>query len=874
MSMLRWAAMWFRALARRDRVESEMDREIRTHLALEMEANVRAGMSPDKAKREALVAFGGVERAKEDVRDERGTRWIENAIADVRLALRGFRRQPGFAITVALLLALGIGANAAIFSVVHRLLISPYPFPDGNRMITLMSSRGSGVSSSGGPAGFIEQWSAASRVVDDVVVLEYREHVLGDTSRLDAEPVRALGVAPGAVGYAHARPILGRDLIAADTSGSEAKVVLLTHGLWMRQFGGDSAAVGKSMLLDGTAHTVIGILPPGFALPFFYDEPELFTPARITGPEHWIEAVAKLRPGRSADEANQELRQMWAAQPETVRGDRGAPTVMRGADFVGKRMKNILLLLFAAVGVVLLIACANVANLMLARAWSRRREFAIRAAIGAGRGRLMRQILAEASLLAVFGGLIGLAVAWATLRGIIALEPSNEALTKVTLGAAVLWWSAGLSMIAALLFGTAPALFAAGGDANEAMKDGARSMTGSRLARRLRSMLVAAEVALSVMLLVGAGLLIRSIAAMQDARVAFEPRNLAAVELSFPRRAFPDAVARRALLDAVLDGVRAMAEIEAATFAGNPPPRFGFALYPTEIQGRPITPDDSLSLLSMNYVRPDFFRIAGIPIVAGRGFSENLSLTDHLSSGQLIVNESFARQFFPDGGAIGRTVRLGKHPWATITGVVPDLTYPGAPSIGRRAQFYLPQAAAPTRTHLLVRSAMDAPLVRDRVEAVVREMSPFIKVGDIVTPLDIIAQGRAQHRFMLVVLGAFAILAAVLATLGLHAVIAYAVGQRNHEVGIRMALGARAADVTGMVVGQGLRLAAFGVVFGIAGAMAGAKVLSGMLYGTSPSDPATLLSVAALMVGAAALASYLPARRAARIDPADVLRSQ
>ena len=868
------AAMWLRAVLRRADVERDLDREMRAHLELEVEANVRAGMTPHEARRAALVAFGGVERAKEDVRDERGTRWIEHAISDFRLALRGFAREPAFAITVALLLALGIGSNAAIFSVVHRILIAPYPYPDGNRMITLMSDRGSGVSSSGGPAAFIERWSAQSRVVDDVIVVEYREYVLGDTSRVDAEPISGLAVTPGAVGYVHARPILGRELIASDTLATAARVAVLTHGLWIKQFGGDSSALGRTLLMDGAAHTVIGVLPPGAALPFFYGRAELYTPTRITAESGWIEAIAKLRPGRSVEDANAELVQLWGAESDAVRRDRGAPKVWRAVDFVRGTMREILILLFAAVGVVLLIACANVANLMLARAWTRRREFAIRAAIGAGRGRLMRQVLAEAVLLALVGGVVGLAVAWGTLKGLIALEPPNERLAQVTLGTAVLWWSGGLSMLAALLFGIAPALFAARGDPNDALKEGARTMTGSRVARRVRAGLVAAEVALSVTLLVGAGLLIRSIAAMQEADVGFDPNGLATVRIRLPQRAFPDSLARRALLQAVLDRAQSMPDVEAATFASRPPPEFMFALYPLEIEGRPVTAEDSVSILSTNYVQPDFFRIAGIPLVAGRVFSSNSSLTDHLGSGELIVNERFAGQFWPDGHAVGRRVRLGSHPSATIVAVVPDVTYPGGPMIARRVQFYFPQATAPSGTGLLVRSRLDTVTLAARIRDAAREVDPAIVVGEVSTARGIIASGRAQHRFTLSVLGAFALLATVLAMAGLHAVIAYAVGQRHHEIGIRMALGAQAADVTGMVVRQGLALALIGLAVGIAGALAGSRLLSSLLYGTAPSDLPTLTFVAAATVIAATFASYLPARRAARVDPASVMRAQ
>ncbi len=837
MSGLARLSLWLRALLRRRRVESELDRELRLHLELETDENVRRGMAPDEARRRALVAFGGVEQTKEAVRDERETRWLDEISADLRYALRGFRRQPWFAATAVLLLALGIGANVAIFSVVHRLILRPLPFPDGNRMVFLQATSGHGALISGSRRQFVDDWRARARDVVDITMVDERPYAIGDTAR---SPERAWGAAipPGALAFTGTHPALGRDIAAQDTLMNAPPVALLSDGLWQRLFGASRSALGRTILLDGTPHTIIGVMPPDFRIPFI-DGNAVFTalPPATAGDQE-LTVIAKLAEHRDVDDANRELAGVFNSIPRPKNSISDPPRLLRAVDLLSRQYRLIVEILFGAVGFVLLIACANVANLVLARAWSRQREFAVRAAMGAGAARLVRQVFTESILLAIVAGALSLAVATLALRLIVAAQPPNSTeLNSARLDGPVLAWSLAISIAAGLVFGLAPALFLARRDSAEVLKDGTRTATGSRAARHVRSGLVVLEVALSVVLLIGSGLLIRTLVAMQRMDFGIEPRHLAAVSLRLTDKQFT-LEGKRDALHALLDRVRAVPGVEQATLAERLPPDHITGASPIEIEGRTVGVGDSLSSFILNGGPSDFFSVLGMQMIAGRGFADDADSHRPVSSSEVVIGESFAKRFWPNGGAVGARIRpFANLPWMTVVGVVRDIRGPGDERLPWHPQLFM---AMPAASRPSVSTLSFAPAARADASADHRGDSRGESAdrGRRAATADAqFTHFMSMHRFTLTLLGAFASLALVLAVVGLHSVVAYSVNQRSREIGVRMALGAAATDVVGLVVRQAMALALIGVGVGAVAGVAASRALRSMLYGVGTTDP-------------------------------------
>jgi putative ABC transport system permease protein len=863
---------WLRALFRRARVETEMDREMRLHLDMEAENNVRLGMSADAARRAALIAFGGVEKSKEAVRDERRTRWLEDAAADFRYAIYGFRRQPLFTSGVVLLIALGVGASAAVFGVMNNLLLSPLRYPDGNRMVQYVATAG-GNQVMVEPTRFdVDQWRVRTRLIEQIVIYRGATFAIGDSLRGPTEQIGGALITPGVVAFVGTRPLIGRDVLPSDTLADAPSVVLLGYALWQRVFAGRREAVGSSVVLDGTPRTIIGVLPSGFKLPFD-DDADAFVALRSTGGDGPIDAMAKLRAGVSADAANSELQQLFTHLDRRTGQD--PPRVMRAIDRVSKNSKRIVFLMFAAALVVLLISCVNVANLLLARARTRQREFAIRAAMGAHTARLVRQLLTESLALSIAGGLGGLGVALLTHELLRVAQPQGSTdFTGALFEPVVFVWGFGVCLVTGLLFGLAPAMFVAGAQVNESLKAGARAASGSTSGRRFRDALVAAEVALSAVLLIASGLLARTSLAMQHADIGIDPAGLMGVRVTLTDPRLSDPAARRAAVDAMVEQVRAIPSVRGATLAMDLPPRFSTGMGELEIDGGPTARSDSLSSIAMSVTRPDFFAVTGARITEGRVFANDPTIGDRITNTEVVVNESFARRFWPSGGAVGARVRRGNGPWSTIVGVAADVIIPKSTRAWNRTQFYQALPAAPLHTMLIVRSNVPLATLLPEIEGAIRRANPFIKIGRSMSSDAILEASRTTTRFTLMLIGGFATLALILAALGLHAVIAYTVSQRTREIGVRVALGAQRRDVMRLVVGQGLGLATIGIAAGAVGGIATARTMRAMLYGTTAADPATLIAVSALLGGVAIAASYAPARRAVQVDPVEALRSE
>ena len=851
-----------------------VDAELQFHLdqrAAEYEA---AGMSRAEAQAAARRKFGDLDDALRYCRglDQAGTRtrrrrdWAAGWTHDLRSSVRQLRAAPAVTIAAIVTLALGVGATTALYSVVHKLLVAPLAYPNGNRIVWLTSTAARGeVLFTPSPA-VVDAWRSA-RTLERVE--NYQTQEMARTDGAEPELLQGAAISPGLPALLGVRPRLGRLFRADEATAGAAPVALLGYGYWQRVFGGAEDVVGRTVTLDGRVRTIVGVLPRGLALPFDDEAARAVVVPLLPDPEAQSlgTTIARLRPGVSATMATTELTSI-ARRVDGADEEMGAKAV-RPQDVLGSGTQRMLLVLLAATGVVLLIACANVAGLLLARATARQRELALRAALGAGRGRIIRQLLTESALLGLLGGAAGLLVAWGALRLVVALRPpSLDELAGLQPQPVVLGLALALATLTGLAFGLAPALFAAERGAAASLTGASRTSTGHRRSQRLRGALVALEVALSAVLLVGAGLLLRSVGAMQATDVGFDTHGITAMSLQLPEGRYESEASRAAVYARVLEAVRRVPGVTQAEVGSGPPPRSGLRFGNLEIEGHTLAADEQVSMVGYSAMGPDHFRFLGLPLLDGR------VPTDTVGS-PLVINESFARRYWPDGRAVGRRLRFNaRGDWQTVAGIVGDVRLPG----GNRAyelQVYEPGVARmPWQTTLSLRVADGAGGIIGGVTRAVLAVDPSLKLRDVWTVEAAIDERLAGPRFTMTLLASFATLALVLAAVGLYGVIAYAVAQRTREIGVRIALGAMPRRVVAQVIRQAAALAGIGVVLGLAGAAAATRALRSILYGVTPLDAPTFASAATLLVVTALLAAYAPARRAARVDPATALRAE
>ncbi|HUI40392.1 MAG TPA: ABC transporter permease [Terriglobia bacterium] len=867
-------------LFNRGRKEGDLAAELESHLEMHVEDNVRSGMTAEEARRRALIKLGGVEQTKEEYRDRRGLPRLEHFLQDVRFGLRMLRKNPGFTLVALLTLALGIGANTAIFSVVNAVLLKPLPYPQPDRLMVMREYQIGGSDMSVNWVNFLD-WRAQSRLFEGMAAYDQAHFTLTGKG----EPVLLRGGLVSAPFFSvlGAQPRLGRVFTTPDDRTGAAATVVLTDDLWKKRCGSDPAIVGKALALNGSAYTVIGVLGPSFQDPLAPGRVDLYTPiAPQSG--RWqtrdergsLHVIGRLRAGVSLAAARAELDTIEGRLdqqfPKTNKGVRASVTPLYDERFGDVR--PVLYTLLAAVGVVLLIACANVANLSIARSLSRRREFAIRRACGAGRGRVMGQLLVESTLLACLGGAAGLLPAWWSLGLIVRLAPAGiPRLPETRLDHGVLLFTLIVSVLTGILSGLAPGLEASRLDVTEIVKEGGTS-TG-RSPRRWQSGFLLAEIALAVVLVAASGLLVRSLIKTQQVDPGFKPDHVLVAELVLPASGYGTPAQRVTFYREMVGRLSGLPGVKSAGMVMCPPAVGHCWDWFYTVEGQPAPSPGKLPISAFNQASPTYFETMGVPLLAGRSFTEQDGAQ---SPPVVIVNQTFARRWWPNSSPLGKRMRLwtanGNAPYREIVGLVGDVKEDGLDA-EQIPEVFMPAAQEPPggMTFVMRTSVEPAGLVRLATGAVhdIDKGLPIERIQPMTRYLD---ASLNQRRFATLLVGLFGALALLLAGVGISGVTSYSVSQRTHEIGIRMALGARRGEVLRAVVKQSLGIAAYGIILGVVGALAATRLLSSMLFGIGASDPATFVLVCAALGCVTLLASYIPARRATRVDPMVALRHE
>lgn len=810
---------------------------------------------------------------------------METLLQDLRYGFRMLTKKPGFTIVAVLALALGIGANSAIFSVVNTVLLRPLPFKSPNQLMIVWEdgSRYGFPKDTPAPANFID-WRDQNQVFESMAAVASSTFNLTGTG--EPEKIEGLRMSANFFPLLGVEPLLGRSFLSEEDQPGASRVVIMNYGLWQRRFGSDPDIVGKPLTLNDQAYTVVGVMPKEFRFPDPFqasgEENALYVPIAFSSEEastrggHYLIVYARAKAGVTVEQAQAEMTtiagRLEQQYPETNMS-LGATVVSLQEQLVGD-IKPALLILLGAVAFVLLIACANVANLLLARAATRQKEIALRTALGASRARLVGQFLTESVLLAGLGGVVGLLFAVLGLKFLTTLIPPNLSQAKaISIDASVLGFTFIVSLLTGVIFGLAPALQASKPNLNEALKEGGKGTSGGGRSR-LRNLLVVSEVALALVLLVGAGLMINSFFRLRNVNPGFNPKNLLTMNVVLPRSKYPNRARRTAFYNEVLQRVESLPGVESAGVITNLPLTFKGNNSGVTIEGRPEPPADQIPIVISRVVSYGYFRTMGIALSKGREF-DGQDRADTRAS--IIVSESTARTFWPDEDPIGKRLKLGRYnsddPWMSVVGVVKDVRQFEL-DVDPKPQVYFTYTQMPdfAPRDLVVRTSSDplqlAAAVRNEVWAVDKDQP----VSNVSTMEAILADSVARERFNMLLLAIFAAVALALAAVGIYGVMSYSVTQRTHEIGVRMALGANRSDVLKLVVGQGVKLVSVGVAIGLASAFALTRVMESLLFGVSATDPATFAVISIVLVAAAMLASYIPARRATKVDPMIALR--
>jgi predicted permease len=889
MTWLRILAIRIKGLFGKSRHEIELDTELNNHIDALTEENIRRGMKPEEARYAARHEFGGVEQTKELVRERRSLPFLETLFQDVRFGGRMLVKNPGFTIVAVLTLALGVGANAAIFSVVNAVLLRPLAYKDSDRLVTILHDGSDPVS----VANYVD-WRDQSHSFDAMAAAEAWS---GNLTGVDSpEHILGLKVTQNLFPMLGAEPQLGRLFVAEeDRKGAEHETIL-SYRLWQRRFAGDRDIVGKTVKLDGEQYTIVGVMPRDFKFaPFWATHAELWVPIAFDERIHnrggnSLRIFARLGPGVSLAQARAEIATITARLEQHFPGTNRHVAVTSLMEQVVGRIEAPLLVLLGAVGFVLLIACANVAHMLLARAAARQKEIAVRTALGAARVRVIRQFLTENLLLTAMGASAGLLLAiWGT-HALVALSPAHiPRVETVTIDARVVLFLLGVSVLTGVAFGLAPAMQAAAVNLSDVLKEGGRGGSEGIRPNRLRSFLVASEFALALMLLIGAGLMIRSFFALQSVDPGFNPHNLLSMVVSVAGSKEAEANSRAIFYQQLLERVRALPGVESAGGINHLPLAGDMWGWPFTIEGRPKPRPGESPNAVYRIVTPGYFRTMGLPLLRGR----DISPSDNTGvPGVVIINEEAARTYWPGQDPMGQRISFdssdpGSPIWLTVIAISKnakqeDWATPSFPEVYLAAfqnRDFLgvvgPHGEAESHMAyitLVVRSIGDPGALASAVKTTVWSFDRNLPISEVLTMDGVVAAANAQPRFEMLLLAVFAVVALVMAAVGIYGVMSYSVSRRTQEIGIRISLGASRNDVFRLVLRQGMLLTLAGSVAGIAGALLLSRLMAKVLYGVPSTDPITFASVAILLAGVALFASYLPARRAMRVDPMIALR--
>jgi putative ABC transport system permease protein len=872
MSLFSKSGSLIRNTIRRQRIDRDLSEEVGSYVELLTEKNMKQGMNERDARRAAMLETGGVEQLKEEVRSGRIGFALETFLQDLRYGLRSLRKKPGFTLTAVIALALGIGANTAIFSVINAVLLRSlaYRNPSTIVMVWERSLRGGRSQNSVSPANFLD-WKKQSTSFEQIAATwDTRVNL---TSGGEPEEIQVQKVSADFFPVLGVQPELGRAFVRQEETPG-ATVVILGHDLWQRRFAGNPAIVGQTVTLSGRNCTVIGIMPAGFY--FLNTQIKAWLPLQLDPATDWrksgrfLRSVARLKSGVTVQQAQAELdaiaKQLEIAYPDFNKGW-GVNLVPMHEQIVGD-IRPVLLVLLAAVAFVLLIACANVANLLLSRAASRQKELALRAALGADRTRLIRQMLTESVLLAVMGGVLGVLLAYWGIQLLVAFAPDNiPRLHEITIDARVLAFTFGVSLLTGIVFGLVPAMQSSRPDLNDALKEGARgSSSGHRVVRNL---FVVSEMALALVLLVGAGLMLRSFSQLNRVKTGFDAENVLTMRVQLPAAKYGEPQQRADFFKraeerlTTLPGVKSVGAISYLPLTGlATSTSFNLAtkpLPPSEAPGTEVRP-----------ITPGYFNAMGIPLIKGRTFDER----DGANSRVLIINETLARKFFPGQDPIGQQLIISWEPEVAdeIIGVVGDIKETALEQEPNPA-VYWPHPREPYPfMNFVIRAAIDPATLTAAATREIHALDPDQPVADVRTLDQVVAKSIARPRFNALLLAIFAGVALVLASVGIYGVMNYSATQRTQEIGIRMALGAKPGDILRLVVGHGMKLTAAGIAIGVIASLALTRVMTNLLFGVTATDLPTFFGVSALLTAVALLANYIPARRATRVNPVVALR--
>ncbi len=875
-----------RALLRRSEVERELDEELRYHVEQQTEQNIRLGMNPEEAHDAARKAFGGVEQAKERSRDTRGVRWLEELWQDLRYGARMLRKNPGFAFVAVFVLALAMGANTAIFSVIEAVLLRPLPYRDSDRLCVLWKSV---------PARNIEwdwtsyptirDWMEQSRAFEEMAVILRPEGSLV-TLATDAGPEKIQGskVSGNFFEMLGVGPLLGRTF-SSEEARSGADMVVLSYGFWQRRFGADQAVLGRTLQLENRSTTIIGVMPADFQFPD--DRAQLWL--LLTADLRWTAfqqvrfadafcALARLKTGVSIEVARNEMSVVagrLAREQAATDANLGVRVTPLSDQIAGAQVRRALWILGGAVLCVLLIACSNIASLLLARGAARQKELAVRAAMGAGRWRLLRQLATENLLLSLLGGLVGLLFAHWGLRALLALVPGNLPRSDgIAINGSALAFTLASGLLTGLVFGLLPASQIIGKNLVAHLRDGSRTATASPGIQRLRGLLVTLQLALAIVLLTGAGLLLRSFLLLDAVKPGFDTSHLLTLTVQLPENKYGEEARGQAFFAEAIQKIEALPGVRGAAVGGAVLGSFKDNVPNVNliVEGQPAMQD--VRRHGRNTVSDDYFRVMGIPLRQGRLFTAEDRPDSSLVA---LINETMARRCWPSESPLGKRFKQVlpglDSQWITVVGVVGDIVYNR--DGGVTAMFYWPfRQQSWDQRSLVVRTAVPPSNLAAAVRQAVRSVDGAVPNFEITTVKQELANLDRPRRSQTLLLGVSALVALILASLGLYGLLSYLVEQRTQEIGIRVALGAQRHDVLKLVIAQGMTLALTGAVTGLAASWALTRWLKSLLFGVSATDPLTFAGVTLLLIVVALLACYLPARRAAKVDPLVALKHE